>query len=34
MDGDMWQGWVMWHSMGACGRVWEHVAGVEACHNR
>ena len=45
IDGDMWQvlghvAWCggMWHGVGACGRcggrVWAHVAGVEACHNR
>ena len=27
MDGDTWQGWVMWHGVWACGRVWVHVAG-------
>ena len=39
LDGDMWQGWAMWHDVGPCGRVCGHVAGggviwqgVEACH--
>ena len=27
MDGDMWQGCIMWQGVGACGRVWAHVAG-------
>ena len=27
MDGDMWQGCIMWQDVGACGRVWAHVAG-------
>ena len=27
MDGDMWQGCIMWQGVGACGRVWAHVVG-------
>ena len=24
-------GWGMWQGVGACGRVWRHVAGVDVC---